>query len=332
MSLQLIEAYIPNKYLEQVDEKVQSFDHVSYWKGDRADDRVLIRLLVNSQQTEEILDYLESVSNLIDGFEVILFPVQAYITRETAEKKEEEEEDKSKVERASRQELYTKIEANSHVDIGYSIFVAISAVVVTIGLIKNSSAIVIGGMVIAPLLGPVIGVAFASILGDFKLLRSALLTVLTGVILSLIVSIGLGLFFGIPTHSQEFMSRTKVSIEDIVLALASGAAGSLSTLRKFPSALVGVMVAVALLPPIAVMGMSGAAFLWPEAIHATLLLLVNISSILLSAVVVFSLTGIRPLKYDEVQKANNSRKYSLIFVSLIVLLLLVAVIYSNHLL
>ena len=328
VSLQIIEAYIPENIFRQIEKDIQQFEHVSYWKGNTSPDHVQIRLLIDSMKTEEVLNYFERSSMNHQGMEVLLFPVEAYISEKGRHKKESTDK-KASLERASRQELYSNMGASSKVSIGYIIFVVISAIVVAIGLIKDSPSIVIGGMVIAPLLGPVIGVAFASILGDFKLLRRALLSVVIGIVLAAFIAIVLGRCFGIPVNSHEFISRTSVSISDMVLALASGIAGAVSTMRKFPSALVGVMVAVALLPPVAVMGMSGAAFLWPQALQAMLLLLINISSILLSAVIVFSITGIRPINYEEIQIANNSRKFSLIFVGMIVLLLLGAVIYVN---
>ncbi|WP_243292713.1 TIGR00341 family protein [Bacillus sp. FJAT-47783] len=334
MSLQLIEAYIPKKHFEKVEEKLQSFSLISYWRGDQSADRYLVRLLVKTEQSEEILNYLEHAAHLVEGFEIMMLPVSTYFRRETEEdqkkRKQEESEKKMRIERASRHELFMQMASQSKLSWTYIIFVVLSAIVVTIGLIKNSSAIVIGGMVIAPLLGPVISLAFASILGDFRLVRRALITVLFGIILALIISIPFGVFIDIPFESREFMSRTEVDMMDVVLALASGAAGALSILKRFPSALVGVMVAVALLPPTIVLGMTLGSFMWDEAFHAFLLLAINVNAVLLSAVTLFSLTGIRPVKYEEIQRANNSKKFAFIFISIMVIILLSAILYSNR--
>lgn len=332
MSLQLIEAYVPNKYFKQVNEKLGTFDLKSYWFDNKSLDRVMIRVLVESGRTEDILNYFEKVSHVVDGFEVILLPVEAYIERDVKEEQEEKTSSNNpEMGRVSRQELYTKMEVTSKLNLSYLMYILLSSVVVTIGLIKNSSAVIIGGMVIAPLLGPVMALAFASILGDFRLLRGAVVSSFIGMGLAMAVSVIMGWFFTPPVHSEEFISRTHVNVEDIVLAFVSGAAGAISIIKKEASAFVGVMVAVALMPPIVVVGMSMAAGLWSNTLHASLLLLVNVFSILLAAVIVFSLTGIRPVKYEEVKRASNSKKYSILFICIIVVILLIAVIYSNNL-
>ncbi|WP_242634684.1 hypothetical protein [Bacillus timonensis] len=109
MDLQLVEAYVPDKFFNKVDESLKEFPHVSFWISIESKDRTLIRVLVKTADTEEILDYLEGMAHVIEGFEVLLFPVQTYITRLTEEEKEqrlnEEEENANKLERASRQEL-----------------------------------------------------------------------------------------------------------------------------------------------------------------------------------------------------------------------------------
>lgn len=76
MALQLVEAYIPSKYYEKIDKKLQSFDLVSQWVETHPHGRTLVRMLVENEKSEEILNYLESVANVVEGFEVILFPVQ----------------------------------------------------------------------------------------------------------------------------------------------------------------------------------------------------------------------------------------------------------------
>ncbi|MGD6802342.1 TIGR00341 family protein [Rossellomorea vietnamensis] len=334
MSLQLIEAYIPKKHFEKVDEKLKKFESTSYVVRDHSEEKFLVRMIVKTTDSEEILNYLESIINVIDGFEATLFPVQSHIRRKTEEEIEEEnkekEENRNSIQRASRHELYVKIESMSNVHMNYLLFVVLSSIVVTIGIIKNSSAIVIGGMVIAPLLGPVIALAFGSILGDFKLVRQASLTVFAGVGISLLIAILSGIVLPVPVESEEFVSRMQVDYMDGILALASGAAGALAILRGSPSSLVGVMVAVALLPPTIVLGVTIGAALWEHVLPSLLLLSVNINSILLSAVVVFNLSGIRPIKYDEIQRANNSRKFALIFVSVIFLILLITIFFNNH--
>ncbi|MUK89209.1 TIGR00341 family protein [Ornithinibacillus sp. L9] len=335
MDLQLIEAYVPDKYFEKVDNSLQDYPHLSYWVSNESKERMLIRVLVETKNTEEILDYLENVTNLIEGFEVLLFPVQTYINRTTEEEKEqrkkENEEDATKLQRASRQELLGTIQKSSHITLSYTLLIILSAVVVTVGFVQNSQAVIIGAMVIAPMLGPTISIAFSSILGDFKLLRSSSVTLFYAIIIVVGISISFTLFFPVPMESSEFSSRTNVNISDIVLGLASGTAGALSILNRLPGSLVGVMVAVALLPPTVVLGMTVGSAMWQEAYGAMLLLMGNITSVILAAIVVFSLSGIRPVKWDQVDKAKTSLKLSILFVSLIIIMLIIAIIFSQEL-
>lgn len=338
MDLQLVEAYVPLKYYKKIDESIRELPHVSYWISKEAavdNKKILIRVLVETKHTEGVLNYLENVTNIVDGFEVMLLPVQTYITREKQleqkekqKKDQKEEKEKIQILRASRHELYDTIQKSSKIHLNFTLLVILSALVVTIGFIKNSPAIVIGAMVIAPMLGPVISIAFSSILGDYPLVWRSTGTLLFAIFIVLVISTCFGYFY-IPMNSSEFWSRTMVDITDIILGLASGAAGALSILNRLPGALVGVMVAVALLPPTVVLGMTMGATMWTEVLGASLLLSANISSILLSAIIVFSLSGIRPVKWEEVQRARTSRTYSILFVTMTIIILVATILFSN---
>ncbi len=331
MEVQLIEAYVPGKYLDSIDEGLQKFKHESYWITDEPQGRKLIRMLVKTSETEGVLNYLEGRVHAIDGFDVLLFPIQTFLTRASLQKKEDEREEADhKLKRASRHELLSVIEKSSKPTMTYILLIILSAIVVTIGFIRDSEAVVIGAMVIAPMLGPIISTAFASILGDYKLLVKSLVTLVYGIAIVLGISLLFSLVIPIPFESYEFMSRTHVNLLDIVLALASGTAGALSILNRLPGSLVGVMVAAALLPPTVVLGTTIGYGLLGEAYGSMLLLFVNITSILLSAIIVFSLSGIRPVKWEEVQRANTSRKRSFLFVLLIIALLILAILFGEN--
>ena len=97
-----------------------------------------------------------------------------------------------------------------------------------IGLVRNSVAIVIGAMVLAPLLGPNVGLSLATALGDKRLSRESLKTLAVGVGLCLTLATATGAAMGIPSMTDELLSRSFTSYSDIVLAIVSGAAGILS--------------------------------------------------------------------------------------------------------
>jgi uncharacterized hydrophobic protein (TIGR00271 family) len=110
-------------------------------------------------------------------------------------------------------------------------------------------------MVIAPLLGPNVALSLATTLGDGDLARTALKTNAVGIGLALALSVCLGLILAVDPNIHEIASRTEVSLSDVVLALVAGGAGALAFTSGVPAALVGVMVAVALLPPLVTCGL-----------------------------------------------------------------------------
>ncbi|WP_407270527.1 TIGR00341 family protein [Radiobacillus sp. PE A8.2] len=334
MELQLIEVYIPKEGLSLLNKQIENFSIISHWHSHSSEQYELIKILVKKKHSEEILNYLEMDSKYNEELHALLFSVQTYIPRVTADEEEKQEEkqpdnDKKELMRASRHELYTVVESSSKISRSFTWFLVLSAIVATAGIMKDSAAVVIGAMVIAPLIGPFTSAAFASVLGDYKLLRKSVLTSLYGLSVPFAIAILFGAIFELPTYSDEFMARTKIEIMDIVVAIAAGVAGALSFIKRVSEALVGVMVSVALLPPTVVTGMLIGSAEWSVALTPLILLLVNIHSILLSAILVFWFSGIKPVNWQEIQIANTSRKYALLFVSLVIIILSITIFFIS---
>ncbi|WP_153461636.1 TIGR00341 family protein [Sediminibacillus terrae] len=330
MKLQLIEVYLPKKSMENFHRQLQELPIVTHWHSNESEKYSLVRVLVKASDSEEILNFLELNAEHNDEIKALLFNLPAYIPRiaeedDTAEEKEEEASSHAELIRASRQELYNVVHSSSEITMSFTWFLLLSSVVATVGIIKDSPAIVIGAMVIAPLIGPFTSSAFASVLGDYQLMRQSVITSLYGLMIPLLIAASFGFFFPLPANSQEFLSRTDIQIIDIAVALAAGAAGALSFIKRASEALVGVMVSVALLPPAIVLGMMIGAAAWNNALTPLLLLLVNVNSITLSAILVFWFSGIKPVNWQEIKTASTSRKYSLYFVSAIILILATAI-------
>jgi uncharacterized hydrophobic protein (TIGR00341 family) len=189
--------------------------------------------------------------------------------------------------------------------------------------------VVIGAMVIAPLLGPNIAFAFATSLGDKTLFWQALKTNAAGLGLALALSIGIGLIWPVNLGSAEILARTEVGLDSVALALASGAAAGLSLTTGLSSTLVGVMVAVALLPPTAVLGMLIGGARWDLAGGAALLLSVNLVCVALSAKVVFLAKGVKPRCWTERDRARQSMAlYITLWAMLLTILVAIIVVRS----
>jgi len=331
MELQMIEIYVPNKDVETFKEKAEEFKVINVWRTRTNDQISLFKVLVEKQYTEDILDFLETEHAFSEELHAFLYDISTYLprideeTEDQAEEEEEEKDDSVEITRASRHELYNVVESASHFSVNYRWMLVLSSLVAAAGLINDSAAVVIGAMVIAPLIGPFTALSFAALLGDLKLMRRSLLTSTLGVLIPLVIAIGFGVIFGAPLSSTEFLSRTEVSIMDIIIALAAGSAGALSFVKRVSEALVGVMVSVALLPPTVVLGMIIGAGEWGMVMTPLLLVLVNIHAILLSAILVFWLTGIKPINWKEVQVASVSRVAALVFVSIVIVILAVVI-------
>ncbi len=205
-----------------------------------------------------------------------------------------------------REEIYQDVETGAHLTRDFLLLTLLSTLVAAVGLSSDNVAAVIGAMVIAPLLGPILAFCFGAALGDAELILKASRTALAGLFLGVLAALAMGAAVGANPQSEELAARAVVGLDSLVLALASGAAAALSIVTGVPSALVGVMVAVALLPPAAAAGLYLGAGEWALAYRAALLLCVNVVCVNLAALLVFRLKGVRPRTWLERRSAKRS--------------------------
>lgn len=203
----------------------------------------------------------------------------------------------------------------------FYLLVCLSAIIATLGLLANSTAVVIGAMLVAPLMSPIFGIALALTSGDRKLLKTALLAEIAGIILAVALPALIGLIPLRPDFGSEILARTQPNIYDVLIALASGLAGAYALVNeKISPALPGVAIATALVPPLAACGLNVAAGNWPLAWGAFLLFLVNFIAIEFAAASIFVLAGL-----VELAHAGNGSKFKAIIssmgVSLMILVL-----------
>jgi uncharacterized hydrophobic protein (TIGR00341 family) len=148
-------------------------------------------------------------------------------------------------------------------------------------------------------------------LGDMSLLRSASLTALAGIAASMVLSVLFGVLVHVDPALSEVASRTQVQAGDIAVALASGCAGTLAFTAGVSAALIGVMVAVALLPPLVTFGlMLGGGHPGP-ALGALSLFLVNLICVNLAGVITFLVQGIRPASWWEKDRAQKATRIAI---------------------
>jgi len=330
VALRLIKI-LPPEGFENVGDIVNKEDIIDSWIEKTDPGRDSVSILADVELTEKILEEIESKFAGKEDYRIILMPVSATIPKppvdeekEKAEQKSVTEEEGKRVKRISREELYEDIKEVVDVSWVYLVLIALSCVVAANGLIRDSAAMVIGAMVIAPILGPNVGLSLATTLGDIHLLKRSLKSILYGFSLGMFLSILMGLFIPINPDVSEIASRTHVSFADIALGLAAGVAGCLSFTRGISAAVIGVMVAVALLPPMVATGLLLGSGYYDLAWGAALLTLTYIICVNLAGILTFVLQGIKPKSFTEMRDGEELSRYAiLIWIGLLIILSLI---------
>lgn len=265
-------------------------------------DRRLIQVYMRDGPAQALLDNLQAYLEKRDGWRVTLASLDVTIPKLPEPKGEK----KASRQQNTREELYVQVSSDAKLNIDFIVMVILSTIVAAIGLVSDGVAAVIGAMVIAPLLGPILGFAMGAALGDVALLRRSILTLLAGISVALAVSFILAFLMPANWESRELMSRAEVRLDGLALAMAAGGAAALSLTRGASSALVGVMVAAALLPPGAALGLFAGYGEGTLALRAALLLSLNVAALVLSALIVFRVRQIQPRTWIEQQHAKRA--------------------------
>ena len=146
-------------------------------------------------------------------------------------------------------------EAASIPSFGFFFLLISATVIATLGLLANSAAVIIGAMIVAPLMNPILSMSFAIVTGNWRVYKRSLVTVFLGAFCAILVAYLIAIFLPIDTVGSEIVARTSPSLIDLGIAIAAGAAGSFSLTRKsIASSIAGVAIAVALVPPLCVAG------------------------------------------------------------------------------
>jgi len=220
--------------------------------------------------------------------------------------------------------LYFDREAGGDAYVRFWALLVLSVVIATGGVMTDSTAVVIGAMIVAPLMTPIMGVALGIVTGDLGHIRRSLLLVAAGVL----VAIGLALLMGFissvivtEAENSQVAARTSPRTTDLIVALASGAAGAFALSReKVSDALPGVAIAISLVPPLCVVGVMLANGDPGAAGGALLLFTTNFLAILIAGGGVLAFMGYRRVALDGVAPAHRRRAAAIIAVATLVIL------------
>ena len=206
----------------------------------------------------------------------------------------------------------------------FAVLIFLSAIIASGGIVANSTATVIGAMIVAPLMTPILATTAALVMGRLKSALRSILIVVGGIILVLFVSWFIGTIstsvISFETNSQ-IAARVSPDLTDLMVALAAGAAGAFALSRDdVADSLPGVAIAIALVPPLCVVGFSLSETQWSAAFGASLLFLTNLLSILLAGGAVFALLNLGQAAVDGQDLTQKGRRKAYTYITIGVLL------------
>lgn len=186
------------------------------------------------------------------------------------------------------QTLEEELLEESGLDLPYFILIISSCAIATFGLLSNSAAVIIGAMVIAPLMLPIRSLALGILMGHPRLVRQGVLAIMVGTGLAVVLSWGLGSITGIVSYGSEILARTQPTLLDLGIAVVAGVIGGYGKIEpKVSTSIAGTAIAVALMPPICVIGLGISQSNWGMSQGAMLLYLTNLLGIALACMLVF---------------------------------------------
>ena len=309
MTLRLVEIILSSEHERTLQKAMEKLGVSHAWNFRTPEEQCIYHFVTDARDVQRIVDVAQTLIEHSEQTRVTVLPVELALPSEVASRKPLAFEERRRSSASlTREELRAKLNNGAQLDVDYGLMVFLSTVVAVIGLIADNEAVLVGAMVIAPFLGPNLALAFATTMGDYRMGVQALKTLSAGLGLVIVLSTGLALVWPNLPATHEMAARTAFGPEALVLAVASGGAAVLSLTGATPMSLVGVMVAVALLPPATVVGLKLGVGDFMSAEGAALLLLTNIIGLNLAANAVFSMKGISPRHWAEKDAAQRTRR------------------------
>ncbi|MGW8208662.1 MAG: TIGR00341 family protein [Syntrophobacteria bacterium] len=193
-----------------------------------------------------------------------------------------------------RIDLFDRLQVGARWNVDFIMMMCLSTAIASLGLIQNSTAVVIGAMVVAPLMTPLIGSGLALVQGNTSLFRDSIKAMGFGIGAALLISIFFGFIAPIEELTPELLARGAPTLIDLVVAFLSGVAAAYAVARpSLLGALAGVAIAAALVPPLATVGISFAEGAWKISEGAAILFLTNLVAIILGAAFIYRRLGIQ---------------------------------------
>lgn len=194
-------------------------------------------------------------------------------------------------------ELFVSLRDNARVTPSYQVLMVLSVMLALAGLYANSAPVIIGAMILAPLMSPIVSLAMGLARSDSSLMRSSLRTLSVGVAWGLACGVLMAWITPLEIPTAEMRARMSPTLLDLMIAVLSGVACAYANAKdEIAKSLAGVAIAVALVPPLSVAGIGLGWGDWNMAAGASLLLVTNLVGIALAASATFLVLGFAPFK------------------------------------
>ncbi len=336
--MRIVQVLVPNGKREPVlavlDE--EEIDYAVWEETGRGDFEALVQFPIPPIGVEPIMEKLRDAGISKDSYAIVFSPELVVSERIGALQK------RFSGKRIAREELIARAEELAPATSTFFAFLILSTVIATGGLLLDSAATIIGAMVVAPLMGPAISASVGTVLDYRKLASRGVWLQVTGLLAAIATAAIIGYLVqqtilvpaGLDIRQiPEIAERTSPNFLSLFLALGSGLAGAISIMRGAGSALVGVAIAVALVPPAATAGLGIAWGLTGVTLTAGVLVLVNLLAINVSALVLFWISGFRPMEKTAIGRARISVivRVGVLVVAIAVLSIVLAVVtYTSY--
>lgn len=297
MAFRLLHISLDSADVDRVCDCIESLEPQNLWVAgtSETDAPSQVFAVVHTTRQQEVMDAVAEALEGRSDWRMLVQDLRATLPEIEDEDRRARNERQTQL--AAREEIFAQVKAESRITVDYLVLTALATVVAAIGLNSDQVAVVIGAMVIAPLLGPILAFSFGTALGNRALLRDSALSFAGGLAVSVLVGGALGFVVPVNLDSALLNYTEPLGLTTLALPVASGAAAGLMVAQGRVSALVGVMVAAALLPPVSAFGLLLGAGEHVQAARALSTVAINVIAITLAAQVVFVAKGVRPRKY-----------------------------------
>lgn len=225
-----------------------------------------------------------------------------------------------------QERLLTTVDTELRVGKTYTLLLVSSTIIVTLGLLINSTAVVIGAMLIAPLFWPVLGLTLSLITTRHQLLKKSIINLLFSVIVVMVLSWLITKVSPLVEVTNEIASRTNPTLYDLMIALASSVIGVAAVFyRRISASATGVALSLSLSPPLAVVGIGLAMGRWDIFLASGLLFATNVGAIIFAGIITLYLLGVRPRRKSE------KKRFQMGFIASVLFLLVMSIPLSFYL-